>query len=141
VSKFYNLVLTDCGAGFFDPVTRGAISTASAVVIVTSASVDSAKQAQVALDWLRKNGHQDLLNRACVVVNHVTPEETNVESKDLVRQFEQQVQPGRVVVLPWDKHIAAGTEIQLGVLDPTYKRRVLELAAALSDDFEGAGRR
>nr|WP_244975687.1 MinD/ParA family protein [Mycobacterium kubicae] len=141
VSKFYNLVLADCGAGLFDPVTRGVLDTASAVVIVTNVSVDSARQAAAALDWLQRNGFQDLLSRACVVVNHVAQGETNVAEKELVRRFEQQVQPGRVIVLPWDKHIAAGTEIQFDQLDPLYRRRVLELAAALSDDFERAGRR
>ncbi|OBJ55130.1 hypothetical protein A9W95_15505 [Mycobacterium sp. 1423905.2] len=141
VSKFYNLVLADCGAGLFDPVTRGVLDTASAVVIVTNVSVDSARQAAAALDWLQRNGFHDLLRRACVVVNHVTQGETNVAEKELVRRFQQQVQPGRVIVLPWDKHIAAGTEIQFDQLDPLYRRRVLELAAALSDDFERAGRR
>jgi MinD-like ATPase involved in chromosome partitioning or flagellar assembly len=141
VSKFYNLVIADCGAGLFDPVTRGVIETSSALVIVANVSVDSARQAMIALDWLRSNGYHDLLNRACVVINHVALGETNVAEKQLVRQFERHVQPGRVVLLPWDKHIAAGTEIQLDQLDPVYKRRVLELAAALSDDFERAGRR
>ncbi len=141
VSKFYNLVLADCGAGFFDPVTRGVLSSASGVVIVTNASIDSARQATVALDWLHKNGFHDLRNRACVVIDHVAPEEPNIPVEDLERRFQQQVQPGRVVVLPFDRHIAAGTEIQLELLDPAYKRRLLELAAALSDDFEGAGRR
>jgi MinD-like ATPase involved in chromosome partitioning or flagellar assembly len=141
VSKFYNLVLADCGAGFFDPVTHGMLTTASAVVIVTNVSVDSARQAGAALDWLHRNGYHDLRNRACVVINHVSPAEASVSAKELVRRFEQQVQPGRVVVLPFDKHIAAGSEIQLELLDPVFKRRLLELAAALSDDFERAGRR
>jgi MinD-like ATPase involved in chromosome partitioning or flagellar assembly len=141
VSRFYNLVLADCGAGLFDPVTRGVLSTASAAVIVTSASIDAARQAAVAIDWLRNHGHQDLLARACVVINHVSPGDTNIASTELAQQFGQYVQPGRVIVLPWDKHIAAGTEIQLGLLDPIYKRRILELAAALSDDFDRSERR
>jgi MinD-like ATPase involved in chromosome partitioning or flagellar assembly len=141
VSRFYNLVLADCGAGLFDPVTRGVLSTASAVVIVTSASIDGARQAAVAIDWLRNNGHQDLLSRACVAINNVSPGDTNIAVGELVRQFEQYVQPSRVVALPWDKHIAAGTEIQLSLLDPAYKRKVLELAAALSDDFDRGERR
>jgi MinD-like ATPase involved in chromosome partitioning or flagellar assembly len=141
VSRFYNLVLADCGAGLFDPVTRGVLSTASAVVIVTSASIDGARQAAVAIDWLRNNGHQDLLTRACVVINNVSPGETNIAVAELVRQFGQYVQPGRVIVLPWDKHIAAGTEIQLSHLDPTYTRKILELAAALSNDFDRGERR
>ncbi|CDO86021.1 hypothetical protein AWC29_28700 [Mycobacterium triplex] len=141
VSRFYNLVLADCGAGLFDPVTRGVLSTASAAVIVTSASIDAVRQAAVAIDWLRNHGHQDLLNRACVVINHVSPGDTNIAVAELGRQFEQYVQPGRVIVLPWDKHIAAGTEIQLGLLEPAYKRKILELAAALSDDFDRSERR
>ncbi|BBX75571.1 hypothetical protein MSHI_34770 [Mycobacterium shinjukuense] len=141
VSKFYNLVLADCGAGLLDPVTLGVLETASAIVIVTNVSLDSARQAMIALDWLRNHGYHDLLKRACVVINHVAVGETNVSEKRLVRQFEQHVQPGRVVVLPWDEHIAAGTEIRLDLLSPVYRRRVLELAAALSDDFERAGRR
>ncbi|WP_178132193.1 AAA family ATPase, partial [Mycobacterium gordonae] len=141
VSKFYNLVLADCGPGLFDPVTRGVLETASAIVIVTNVSLDSARQAESALEWLRNNGYQDLLSRVVVVINHVAVGETNVAEKQLVRQFQQLVQPNRVVLLPWDKHIAEGTEIQLDRLGPVYRRRVLELAAALSDDFERAGRR
>lgn len=141
VSKFYNLVLADCGAGLFDPVTLGVLQTASAIVIVTNVSIDSARQAEIALDWLRNNGYQDLLDRACVVINHAAPGETNVPEKQLVRQFQQRVRPDRVVLLPWDKHIATGSEIQLEKLGPVYRRRILELAAALSDDFERAGRR
>jgi len=141
VSRFYNLVLADCGSGLFDPVTRGVLSTAAAVVIVTNASIDGARQAAVAIDWMRNNGHQDLLSRACVVINNVSAGETNIAVAELVRQFEQYVQSGRVIVLPWDKHIAAGAEIQLSLLDPLYKRKVLELAAALSDDFDRGERR
>jgi MinD-like ATPase involved in chromosome partitioning or flagellar assembly len=141
VSKFYNLVLADCGPGLFDPVTRGVLSTASAVVIVTNASIDGARQAAVAIDWLRNNGHQDLLSRACVVINNVFPGETNIAVAELVRQFQKFVQPGRVIVLPWDKHIAAATEIRFSLLEPTFQRRILELAAALSDDFERLERR
>ncbi|KJX75911.1 ESX-1 associated ATP-binding protein EpsI N-terminal domain-containing protein [Mycobacterium lepromatosis] len=140
VSRYYNIMLADCGVGLFDPITRSVLSTASGVVIVTSTSIDAAQQAAVALDWLRHKGYQDLLNRACVVINYVMPKEPNIAGKELVQQFEQQIQPGRVVVLPWDKHIAAGTEIRLDRLDPLYQRRILELAAALSDDFERAGR-
>ncbi|WP_414738977.1 AAA family ATPase, partial [Mycobacterium nebraskense] len=137
VSRFYSVVLADCGAG----LTRGVVAAASGAVIVTSASVDGARQAAVAIDWLRNNGHQELLGRACVVINHVAPGEPNVAITDLVRQFGQYVRPDRVVVLPWDKHIAAGEEIEIRLLDPVYKRRITELAAALSDDFDRGERR
>src|SRR5882757_446117 len=141
VSRYYNLVLADGGAGLFQPASRGVLSTVSGLVIVASASIDGARQAAVTMDWLRQNGYQDLLGRSCVVINHTVPSKPNIDVADLVQQFERHVPPGRVVVLPWDKHIAAGTEIQLDLLSRTFQRRIVELAAALSDDFDRLERR
>ncbi len=141
VSRYYNLVLADCSAGLFQPAARGVLSTVSGLVIVASASIDGARQAAVTMDWLRQNGYQDLLGRSCVVINHVVPGKPNIDVEDLVQQFERHVPPGRVIVLPWDKHLAAGTEIQLDLLGKTFRRRIVELAAALSDDFDRLERR
>jgi MinD-like ATPase involved in chromosome partitioning or flagellar assembly len=141
VSRYYNLVLADCGAGLFQPAARGVLSTVSGLVIVASASIDGARQAAITMDWLRQNGYQDLLGRSCVVINHVVPGKPNIDIEDLVQQFERHVPPGRVVVLPYDKHIAAGTEIQLDLLGKDFRRRTIELAAALSDDFDRLERR
>ena len=141
VSRYYNLVLADGGAGLFQPASRGVLSTVSGLVIVASASIDGARQAAVTMDWLRQNGYQDLLGRSCVVINHVVPGKPNIDVADLVQQFERHVAPGRVIVLPWDKHIAAGTEIQLNLLGSEFRRRIIELAAALSDDFDRLERR
>jgi MinD-like ATPase involved in chromosome partitioning or flagellar assembly len=141
VSRYYNLVLADCGAGLFAPAARGVLSTVSGLVIVASASIDGARQAAVTMDWLRQNGYQDLLGRSCVVINHVVPGKPNIDVEDLVQQFERHVPPGRVIVLPFDKHVAAGTEIQLDLLGKLFKRRIVELAAALSDDFDRLERR
>lgn len=141
VSRYYNLVLADCGTGLFDSASQAVLSTVSGIVIVASASIDGARQAAVAMDWLRQNGYQDLLSRACVVINHVVPGKPNLDVEDLLQQFERHLQPGRVIELPWDKHIASGTEIQLDLLGSTFQRRILELAAALSDDFDRLERR
>ncbi len=141
VSRYYNLVLADCGAGLFQPASRGVLSTVSGLVIVASASIDGARQAAVTMDWLRQNGYQDLLGRCCVVINHVVPGKPNIDVDDVVQQFERHVPAGRVIVLPWDKHIAAGTEIQLDLLGQQFRRCITELAAALSDDFDRLERR
>ena len=37
VSRYYNLVLADCGSGLFQPASRGVLSTVSGLVIVASA--------------------------------------------------------------------------------------------------------
>ncbi|MDA4108673.1 MinD/ParA family ATP-binding protein [Mycolicibacterium holsaticum] len=141
VSRYYNLVLADCGAGLFQPAARGVLSTVSGLIIIASASIDGARQAAVTMDWLRQNGYQDLLGRSCVVINHVVPGKPNIDVDDLAAQFERHVAPGRVIVLPWDKHVAAGTQIQLELLGKTFQRRIVELAAALSDDFDRLERR
>ncbi len=140
-SRYYNLVLADCGAGLFRPAARGVLSTVSGLVIVASASIDGARQAAVTMDWLRQHGYQDLLGRSCVVINHVVPGKPSIDIEDLVQQFERHVSPGRVLVLPWDRHIAAGTEVQLGLLSKGFQRKIVELAAALSDDFDRLERR
>jgi len=141
VSRYYNLVLADCGAGLFDPAARSVLNSISGLVIVASASIDGAKQAAVTLDWLRQNGYQHLLGRACVVINHTVPGKPNVDVVELVQQFQSHVGPGRVIVLPYDKQIATGAAIDLDLLGSQYQRRITELAAALSDDFERLERR
>jgi MinD-like ATPase involved in chromosome partitioning or flagellar assembly len=141
VSRYYTLVLADCGAGLFQPAARSVLSTVSGLVIVASASIDGARQAAITMDWLRQNGYQDLLGRSCVVINHVVPGKPNIDIDDLVQQFERHVPPGRVIVLPYDKHIAAGTEIQFDLLGKGFRRRIIELAAGLSDDFDRLERR
>jgi MinD-like ATPase involved in chromosome partitioning or flagellar assembly len=141
VSRYYNLVLADCGAGLFHPATRSVLSTVAGLVIVASASLDGARQAAMTMDWLRQNGYQDLLSRSCVVINHISPGKPNIDVQDLVAQFERHVPPGRVIVFPYDKHIATGTEVNIDLLSKTFRRRTLELAAALSDDFERLDRR
>ena len=114
VSRYYNLVLADCGAGLFQPAARGVLSSVSGLVIVASASIDGARQAAITMDWLRQNGYQDLLGRSCVVINHVVSGKPNIDVEDLVEQFERHVAPGRVIVPPWDKHIPAHPEPQRG---------------------------
>jgi len=141
VPRYYNLMLADCGRDLAGPATRSVLSTASGLVIVSSASIDGARQAVVAIDWLRNNGYQALLARSCVVINNVMPKERGAAVGDLVKRFEQQVRPGRVVVVPWDAHVAAGGEIQPDLLGAPYLRTIVELAAALSDDFDGGERR
>jgi MinD-like ATPase involved in chromosome partitioning or flagellar assembly len=59
-----------------------------------------------------------------------------VSVPELTRRFAPYIQPGRIVTVPWDKHVAAGTELQIDQLGRTFKRKIIELAAALSDDFD-----
>ena len=140
VSRYYNLVLADGGAGLFHPGARAVLSSVSGLVIVASASIDGARQAAITMDWLRQNGYQHLLAHSCVVINQIVPGTPTLDVTDVVEQFERHTAPGRVIVLPWDTHIAAGTHIRLDLLSTRFRRRITELAAALSDDFDNPQR-
>lgn len=136
VPRYYNLVLADCGADLFGPAARGVLAAASGLVIVSSAAVDGVRQAAIALDWLRNNGHVGLLDRACVVINHLVPGEAGETARELAARFQPHVPAGRIVALPWDGHVATGAEVRFALLSAAYQRRISELAAALSDDFD-----
>ena len=136
VSRFYNLVLIDCGGGLPVPSMRALLSEISAVVIVAGTSADGAAQVDVTLDWLQRNTFGRLADRACVVLTQLVPELAQARVRDIARRFEGRIAPERIVVLPWDDHIAAGAEIRLDRLGEPYLRRLLELTALLSEDFE-----
>ena len=80
-------------------VATAVLETASAIVIVTNVSLDSARQAESALDWLRHNGYQDLLSRVVVVINHVA-----------VGEIQHELVDGRVVQIRQHCFVAAGEQ-------------------------------
>lgn len=134
-APYYNLILSDCGNSFFDDTTQAVLASGASVVVVANASFDGVKQAASALEWLRNNNFQDVLGRACLVINHVTRDKPNVDLDVVIDQFGRHLSPHRVIELPWDRHVAHDPEIRLESLGRTYRRRITELAAALSDDF------
>lgn len=140
VSRYYGLILADCGTGLLHPATRGVLSTASALVIVSSAAADGAQQAVTAMEWLRHNGYSGLLSRACIVLNHVAARAPRMDVKLAAQRFQQLVPPGRVIVVPWDNHVADSVEIDISLTSMAYQRPILELASVLSDDFGGSAR-
>ncbi|MBE1552236.1 MinD-like ATPase involved in chromosome partitioning or flagellar assembly [Mycobacterium sp. OAS707] len=135
VGPYYNLILADVGKGLHNPATRAVLSTISSAVIVCSATADGARQAAVTMNWLGQNGYHHLARRSCVVINHLVPVKPQIDVTDLGRQYEQFVGHGRVVLIPWDAHIAAGNEIHMDLVSRRFRRAITELAAALSDDF------
>lgn len=137
VSRYFNLVLADGGHGLFHDAARGVLRSATSLVLVTSPTAEGVKQTAIAMDWLGRNGYQELLLRAIVVINHAAPGRTGISSGRLVDRLERHLGTGRVIVLPWDKHISTTTEIDLDLVSSTYLRKVTELAAVLSDGFDG----
>jgi putative peptide zinc metalloprotease protein len=52
----YNLICMDTGTGVLESASKGILQLADHMVLVTGASLDSARAASSTLDWLEKNG-------------------------------------------------------------------------------------
>jgi MinD-like ATPase involved in chromosome partitioning or flagellar assembly len=134
LSRFYNIVITDSGTGMVHSAMDGTLALANSVVIVGSHTVDAASRASKTLDWLVAHGHDELVERAVVVLSRDRGSE-QVDAERLVAHFEARCRA--VVVVPRDPHLAAGGRIELAALRPATSDAFLELAALVADDFGG----
>ena len=141
VSPFYSIIMADCGNGLFADVTTAVLDSVWGLVLVTDTSLDAAKKAGTALDWLRVHGYHDLLNRTVVVVNHRENQPAMVDLEDVKAQFAERVGEENVFEMPFDAHVHQGTEINIRLVDRTVIRRATEIAAALSTNFDRPRRR
>jgi len=136
---FYNLILTDCGTGLTHSAMRGVLDTADSLVLVCSPALDGAQSADATLNWLEAQGFGHLVDRTVVVISVARPGASTVNVDQLVEHFDARV---RVVqVIPFDMHLAEGSEVDLEQLAPGTREAFMELAAVVADDFpEAAGR-
>jgi MinD-like ATPase involved in chromosome partitioning or flagellar assembly len=134
LSRFYNIVITDSGTGMVHSAMDGTLALANSVVIVGSHTVDAASRASKTLDWLVAHGHDELVERAVVVLSRDRGSE-QVDAERLVAHFAARCRA--VVVVPRDPHLAAGGRIELAALRPATSDAFLELAALVADDFGG----
>lgn len=141
VSPFYSIIMADCGNGLFADVTTAVLDSVWGLVLVTDTSLDGAKKAATALDWLRVHGYHDLLTRTVVVINHREAQRAMVDIDDVKSQFAEHVGEDNVFEVPFDAHVHQGTEINIRLVDRTVIRRATEIAAALSTNFDRPRRR
>jgi len=136
---FYNLVLTDCGTGLTHSAMRGVLDTADSLVLVSSPALDGAQSADGTLSWLEAQGYSHLVDRTVVVISLARPGASTVNLDQLVAHFTARVRA--VQVIPFDMHLAEGSEIDLDRLSAGTREAFMELAAVVADDFpEAAGR-
>jgi MinD-like ATPase involved in chromosome partitioning or flagellar assembly len=134
LSRFYNVVVTDSGTGMVHSAMDGTLALANGLVIVGSHTVDGASRASKTLDWLVVHGHEELVQRAVVVLSRdrTSPE---IDGDRLVAHFGARCRA--VVVAPHDPHLATGSRIELDKLSSATSDAFLELAALVADDFGG----
>lgn len=139
LEQFYNLILSDCGTGLTHSAMSGVLDTADALVLVSSPALDGAQSADATLNWLSAQGYGHLVDRTVVVISASRPGSTSIDLDQLVEHFESRVRAVKRV--PYDVHLAEGSEVDLDRLKPTTRNALVELAALVADDFpEAAGR-
>ncbi|MCQ9164285.1 MinD/ParA family protein [Arthrobacter sp. STN4] len=133
LSKYYSIVLTDSGTGMVHSVMKGTLEKADAVVLVSGGSVDEARLASETLSWLEAHGRHDLVANAIVVVN-MSGGETQVDIAQIEEHFRSRVR--NVLRIPYDKHLAEGSRVELAKLRPATRLAVKELASLVVTELQ-----
>lgn len=130
---YYNIILTDCGTGIMHSAMTGILDLANAIVLVTSPAIDGARSASATLDWLAQHGHAALVREAHVVLTAPKPGSAAVKLDKVVEHFAARCRSTHVI--PFERHLAAGSDFDFGLLKPQTMRAYLELAGAVSEKF------
>jgi MinD-like ATPase involved in chromosome partitioning or flagellar assembly len=111
----------------------GVLAESDMVVIVASPAVDSARSALATMDWLERQGFQHLVPGATVVFSASRQGALGLDMNKLARHFLPSVRSLHVV--PFDDHLAEGSEVDLDKLSRQTREAFLELAASIADGF------
>ena len=126
-SRFYSIVLTDCGTGIVHSVMRATLQRADSIVIVSGGSVDEARLASETLTWLEANGYGDLVRNAIVALNTATQGTNLVKLEEIESHFRSRVR--EIVRIPYDPQLAAGSVVSYKDLKPITRLAARTLAA------------
>jgi MinD-like ATPase involved in chromosome partitioning or flagellar assembly len=135
----YSVILMDCGKSLKSAVAEAVLAESRALVIVTNACFDAMDKTRTTIEWLSRNGYRRQIESAVLVINHTERGKPSGPVCNQLQQLSAQFAPGRVVNLPFDRHVHEGQEITLEQLGKQSRRVYLELAAALADMFPGRG--
>jgi MinD-like ATPase involved in chromosome partitioning or flagellar assembly len=133
VSQQYPVVITDSGTGLLYSAMSGVLELADQLVIATTPSVDGATSADLTLDWLTGHGYRDLVQRSITLISGIRETGLLVRTEALVSHFEMRTRG--VVVVPFDEHLATGSELDLTRLRPRTRDAYLDLAALVAEDM------
>ena len=134
LDRHFTISIVDCSSTMDSPVTQEVLRDLDALIVVSSPWVDGAAAAGQTLDWLAARGLTGLLQRTVIVLNDSDGHADKRTRSILVQQFSSQGQ--KVFEVPFDGHLRPG-----GVIDgttqmaPATRRRFLEIAAALAEQF------
>lgn len=130
-SRYYSVVLTDCGTGIVHSVMRAILQRANGLVVVSGGSIDEARLASETLTWLESNGYADLVKNSVVALNTATFGTQLVKLDEIQSHFESRVRA--VVRIPYDPQLAEGATVNFDALHPATKQAARDLAALVMD--------
>ena len=133
-SRYYSIILTDCGTGIVHSVMKPILQRADGLVIVSGGSIDEARLASETLTWLETNGYADLVKNSVVALNTATQGTVLVKLDEIENHFRSRVRD--VVRIPYDDHIAAGSVITWGKLSKLTRESVTLLAALVVEGIQ-----
>ncbi|WP_245669600.1 AAA family ATPase [Nocardia speluncae] len=133
--RHYNLLVVDCGTGVLDSSTNSVLHTSDAVVVVTPATVGGVTGAVATLNWLSSHGFDQLIANSVVAIVRQHPVKPTVDVEAIEKLFASAQRP--TVQIPFDPHLAEGSEIDLRMLQRETALAFEDLAAGLADDFPG----
>jgi MinD-like ATPase involved in chromosome partitioning or flagellar assembly len=133
LQRYYNIILTDCGTGLMHSAMSGILDTADTLVLVASPAIDSARSALATLDWLKHHGYARLVPHARLVISSARPGAMAVDIDKLAQHFLPHVRA--LFVVPFDDHLAQGSEISLDLMGRRTRQTFVELAASIAADF------
>jgi MinD-like ATPase involved in chromosome partitioning or flagellar assembly len=137
LQRFYNIILTDCGTGLVHSAMEGVLAESDMVVIVASPAVDAARSALATMDWLERHGFAHLVPGATIVFSASRQGALGLDMDKLARHFLPSVRSLHVV--PFDDHLAEGSEVDLDKLSRQTRQSFLELAGSIADGFAALG--
>ncbi|MGC4781592.1 MinD/ParA family ATP-binding protein [Micromonospora zamorensis] len=110
LSRLFAVAVVDCPPGLESRTAAAAMSDAHSVVLVAAATPDGVRATYQALRRIIDSGYGSWLARVVVVLNSSNPDGRAALVDDAARELiEQTAVP--VVVLPYDRHLAAGALI------------------------------
>jgi MinD-like ATPase involved in chromosome partitioning or flagellar assembly len=134
LDNHFTISIVDCGSTMDSPVTQEALQSLDALIVVSSPWVDGASAAAQTMEWLANHGFTALLHRTVVVLNDSDGHADKRTRTVLAEQFGSRGQT--VVEVPFDNHLRPGGVIDVDhELKPATRRRLIEIAAAIAENF------
>ncbi len=133
LGQHYPIILTDSGTGLLHSAMGAVLAFADQLIVVATPSVDGATSASTTLDWLNAHHYEDLVTRSITVVSEARKKSNRVRVNDVVDHFRARCRG--VVVVPFDEHLAMGSEIDLEQLKPRTREAYFNLATLVASDF------